>query len=92
MKQAEEDAAKNAIKAPEVPLPLVPKENGPTRGEEGGSASQRKMWLFEVTNEAEVPVEYKKVDETRIRNAVRMGVREILGVRIFEESNTVFRT
>ncbi|MDI6756024.1 MAG: hypothetical protein QME78_16750, partial [Thermodesulfobacteriota bacterium] len=86
LKQAEEEAARNAIKAPQIPLPIIPKENGPTRGEEGGSASQRKTWLFEILNEIEIPREFLKTDESRIRQAIKMGVREIPGVRIFEDT------
>jgi hypothetical protein len=32
------------------------------------------------------------VSDTKLRDAVKMGVRDIPGVRIFEESKTVFRT
>ncbi|MFH0921675.1 MAG: hypothetical protein V1913_15095 [Fibrobacterota bacterium] len=88
---AEAEAAKNAVQAPTVVAPVVAGAPRVTRTE-SGSASQRKNWVFEVTDAGLVPDEYKMVDEKKIRDAVRMGVRAIKGVRIFEETSTVFRT
>ena len=91
LKRAEEDAAKIAIVAPTVVQPVVQEAPRVTRTELG-SASQRKVWTFEVVNEAEVPREYLMVDEKKVRDSVRMGTRNIEGIRIFEEVTTVFRT
>lgn len=90
-KRAEEEAAKNAVVAPTVAAPVVQEAPKVTRTE-AGSASQRKVWTFEIEDPGAVPREYLTVDEKKIRDAVRMGVREIAGVRIFEESKTVFRS
>ena len=45
----------------------------------------RERWLFEVTDEAEVPAEYRSVDEAKIRAAVNTykDKLEIPGVRIW---------
>lgn len=45
----------------------------------------RERWLFEVTDEADVPAEYRSVDEAKIRAAVTtyQGKLEIPGVRIW---------
>jgi seryl-tRNA synthetase len=90
-KKAEEEAAKIAVVAPTVVSPVVQDAPKVTRTE-SGSASQRKVWTFEVIDAAQVPREYLMVDEKRIRDAVRMGTRDIPGIRIFEESKTVFRS
>lgn len=45
----------------------------------------REVWKFEVTDDLAVPREFLAVDESAIGRAVRGGVREIKGVRIFSE-------
>ena len=89
--KAEEDAAKIAVVAPTVVAPVVQEAAKVTRTE-SGSASQRKVWTFEIINEKAVPAEYRIIDEQLIKDAVRMGTRDIPGVRIFEETKVVFRT
>lgn len=49
------------------------------------TASTRTVWKFEVLDENKVPVEFKIVDERKIREAVKNGAREIDGVRIYED-------
>ncbi|MFH2076583.1 MAG: hypothetical protein ABIJ57_14770 [Pseudomonadota bacterium] len=90
-KKAEDEARKHEIQAPTVVAPVIPEAQKAVRTEEG-SAHQRKVWSYEVMDAALVPVEYKIVNEQSIRDAIKMGVREITGVRIFEEVKTVFRT
>jgi hypothetical protein len=50
-----------------------------------GSATVKKVWMFEVAFPAEVPRQYLIIDERLIREAVRAGVREIPGVRIYQD-------
>jgi septal ring factor EnvC (AmiA/AmiB activator) len=90
-KKAEEEARAIEVKVPEVPMPIMPERENITRTELGTSAHQRKEWKHEVVNPDLVPREYLTVDDKKIREAVKMGVREIPGVRIFEDSTTVFR-
>ncbi len=89
-KKAEEDAAKIAVVAPTVVSPVVQDAPKVTRTE-SGSAFSKKPWVFEVTNADQVPREFLAVDEKKIRDAVRMGVREIAGVRIYQETQINFR-
>jgi hypothetical protein len=49
-----------------------------------GSVQVKMLWTFEVEDQAAVPLEYHTLDTTKIRAAVRAGVREIPGVRIFQ--------
>jgi hypothetical protein len=50
-----------------------------------GRATDAKAWFFEITDEASVPPAYKVVDDSKIRKAIGAGVRDIPGVRIFED-------
>lgn len=50
-----------------------------------------KRWTFETTDASLVPREYLIVDESAIRKAIAAGVREIPGVRIFQEQSLSIR-
>jgi chromosome segregation ATPase len=50
----------------------------------------RRPWKGEVVNESVIPREYLTVDMTKINAAIRAGVREIVGVRIFQETTVAF--
>jgi hypothetical protein len=90
--KAQEEAAKHEIEAPTVLAPVIPAQEKVTRTETGTSAHPRKVWTFEVLDVALVPTEYKIVDEQAIRDGIKMGIREIPGVRIYEETKTIFRS
>lgn len=51
----------------------------------------KKVWTFAVKDESQVPREYLSVDEKKIRDAVRAGVREIPGVDVFQDTQIVIR-
>jgi len=91
-KAKKENPEAKEIQAPVVQEPVIPKESGVTRTETGTSAHQRKVWKAEVTDANQVPREFCMPDIKKINEAVRMGVREIPGVRIWEDSQTVFRS
>lgn len=94
--QAEVQAKINAeakaagVEPVKIEAPAVPAQDKVVRTE-AGTASQRKVWKFEVMDPAAVPRAYLLVDEKSIREAVKMGVREIPGVRIYEETETIIR-
>jgi len=71
---------------PDLPVPV-------SRTIEGnrGSTSVRKTWAFEVTDEAAVPREYLAIDEGAISLAVRKGIRNIPGVRIYQQESLSVR-
>jgi hypothetical protein len=50
-----------------------------------GSATVKKVWTFEIIYPNLVPIVYLTIDEKKIREAVRAGVREIPGVRIYQD-------
>lgn len=49
----------------------------------------RSTWTFEVKVPLEVPREYLCVDEKAVRAAVKAGIRDIAGIRIYEETGLV---
>lgn len=51
----------------------------------------RRIWKFEVTHDGDVPREFLSVDEIKIRKAIAGGLREIPGVRIFEDVSIAVR-
>lgn len=48
-------------------------------------------WSFAITDPNQVPNGYWVIDESALKKAVADGVREIPGVRIYEEAITTFR-
>jgi len=75
----------------QVPEVIIPQPKTITRTEEG-SASIRKVWTWKLLDFAKLPDEYKKIDEVKLNQAVKAGMREIAGVEIYEETKTVIRT
>lgn len=67
-----------------TPLPTVARPEA-TIKTDGGKATTTLVWKFEVQVPSQVPVEYMTVDESKIRKAVQAGIREIAGVRIYED-------
>ncbi len=68
-------------------LPVVPRSIKGT----SGSTSLRKTWTFEVIDDKLLPATYLMVDEGAISLAVREGVRDIPGVRIFQQESLAVR-
>lgn len=58
----------------------------------GGAAQLKEVWDFEVVNAAALPYEYTKPNEVAILKAVREGVRQIPGVRIFPRDQLAITT
>ena len=59
---------------------------------DSGSASLRTTWTFEVEDFALLPNKYKLADRAAINSEVKAGIRQIPGVRIFEETKTCIRS
>lgn len=84
----ETEAASAPIQVAVAPvIPEVPK----AVRTETGSAHQRMTWEFEIVDAGNIPREYLMIDEKAIRQAVKAGIRQIPGVRIFEQASTTFR-
>jgi hypothetical protein len=84
------EAAKTGIEAPTVVAPVIQQEKV-IRSETGASSHSRTTWKGEIVDAASVPREYCSPDQKKINEAIKMGVREIPGVRIFEDVQTILR-
>ena len=90
-KLAEEENRDPIIPEPtiaETPVE-IPKVVAPDKTTAGMTI--KKIWKFKITYLNEVPREYFIIDESRIRQAIRDGKREIEGVCIYEESNVAVK-
>jgi hypothetical protein len=78
-----------------TPAPVVPiraAEAARVVGSGGRvTATAQTVWKAEVTDPAAVPRQFLMVNEAAIKAAVAGGMREIPGVRIFEDVRTVVR-
>lgn len=79
-RQAREEG-REAVKhaAPELAGPPATRRTGEA------AVTARKIWRFEIVDEAAVPRELCVVAEGRIRKAISDGARDIPGVRIYQD-------
>jgi hypothetical protein len=84
-KIAEEQAkAKKEKREAEIIVPppaIIPTQTIGTQGK----APTRKVWKFEVVDETKIPRQYLVIDEVKIRAAIKSGLKEIDGLRIYED-------
>ncbi len=88
--EAFDDTPPPVVVAPYVP-PTPVKDVARVVSSSGNKASAALKWIHELTNRDEIPREYLMVDEEKIKLAIKRGVREIPGVRIFEAAKTSIR-
>ena len=86
-KQAEKDG----IAAPIVTPIKAPKVETVIHTAGGHSQHLRKPWVGEVVNPEKVERQYCEPSQRLINNAVKMGVREMEGVRIYQKVTAVHR-
>lgn len=87
----DKEAAEKNVEPVIVAAPVaVPTKQGPTRSE-SATASTVMVWDFEVVDPAKVPRMYLAVDPAAIRAAIKAGIREIDGVKIFETARVQVR-
>jgi hypothetical protein len=71
------------------PIPVVPIVKVDTNvRSESGQTVYMKVWTFEILDDRKVPRDYCLPAPTLIREAVKQGIRNIDGVRIFEDTIT----
>lgn len=56
-----------------------------------GTTTIKKVWTFEVVNENEIPREYLVLDVKKVNEAIKAGVREIKGLKIYEKDEIAVR-
>lgn len=79
------EAKAKGVESVEVAPVAIPAKQGPTRSDSATSSAVL-VWDFEVVDPAAVPRPYLRVDEAAIRAAIKGGIREVPGVRIFERA------
>jgi hypothetical protein len=89
--EAERRAKETNTEPVKVEAPAIPQKETPVRTAHG-TTTTAKVWKHEVTDETKVPREYLMVNEAKVRQAVKDGVREIPGVNIFQETQVRVRT
>jgi hypothetical protein len=89
-KKIDDEAKAAGVEAPKVEAPVVAPPPSAVKTEKG-SISYREVWKFKVTDESKVPRDYLSVDERKIRDAVKNGIRQIDGVEIYSEKEPVLR-
>lgn len=79
-----EKAEQLAERAAAIVPPIVQREAPKVPG-----ISMREVWLFEITNEADVPLEYRPIDAGMIGKVVRAlkGSTRIPGVRVYSDKS-----
>lgn len=84
-------AKKDGVEAPTVIPVKAPKPETVTHTQGGHSQHLRKPWVGEIIEPKKVPHEYCVPDQKLINQAVKMGVRAINGVRIYQKITAVHR-
>lgn len=88
------EAEEKGIPKEQVPIVEAPVAKPPdkvVRTENGAAAHTRKAWACEIVDPDQVPREYCTPDQVKLNGAVKAGVREIAGCKIYEKVTTVLR-
>lgn len=81
----EQDRAAPPARIEEPPPPAVASSFKPsTYGQTGAISTVKKVWKHELADISQVPAQYLLLDTVKVNQAVRAGIREIPGVRIFQ--------
>jgi hypothetical protein len=92
--EAAERARKEAEafdETPPEPVATVVREAARVTSITGVKATASRKWVHEITNREEVPRQYLMVNDAAIKAAIAGGVRDIPGVRIYEDVRTAIR-
>lgn len=97
-KKKEEEQKKAQVEAEAfakaMELDVVPYvDEAPTTIRAEGAMSYEKIdWKFSVEDLSKVPMHLLMVDEDKVKQMLRGGIRDIPGLKIFSETKTVIRT
>jgi len=86
-----QEAKDKGIVPVSVPVPILPKVQETTHTEFGSQYS-REVWKFELLDIDKVPHEYLEVNSKAVNQAIKMGRREIPGLKIWQDDSIVFRS
>jgi hypothetical protein len=81
-----------AVEEKRAELAAAPVEVKPQTVKTAMSATSiRQQWTFEILDEAKIPREYCKPDNALINAAIKLGRRDIAGLRIYQKNVVVSR-
>ena len=96
-----EEAARAAADTPDITMAVLDQVNQAeeataleltrTRGVGGALTALKDNWVAELVDITKVPVAYLQVNDATVRAAIRSGVRDIPGLRIFNDSKAMIR-
>ncbi len=52
-----------------------------------GNMQTVKRWTFEIIDFSKVPDDYKSLNNTEVNGAIRSGIRDIPGLKIYQEES-----
>jgi predicted RecB family endonuclease len=87
----DEQAKDSGVPAPQLTVVPLPPPEKTIRTSTGESVTFKTRWTYEVTNPDSVPRDICDPSHRKIADAVKAGIREISGVRIFETTDTATR-
>lgn len=58
---------------------------------EDGKLSSKTIWEYEVVDESKIPREFLKLDDKKVKDFIKKGIREIPGLKITENTQTTMR-
>lgn len=89
--EMDKQAKKGGYEPVQMPAMVAPRESGPVRTE-SGSASTRMVWTWEEINYMDCPLQYLMIDKKAVDAAIKAGIRDIKGIKIFEKPEVRVRT
>lgn len=90
--EIDKEAKEKRIEGTKVTPVSVPKADNVIRTETGASAYTRKDWKAEIVDASQVPREFCEPSLKLIKEAVKAGTRDIPGVRIWQDSQTILKS
>ncbi|MBW2094182.1 MAG: hypothetical protein JRI80_04770, partial [Deltaproteobacteria bacterium] len=90
--QLKKEAQEKGVEPAKVVPIAVPEADKVVRSGAGASAHTRRVWKAEIVDPDAVPREFCSPDIKKINEAVKAGIREMAGVRIWEDVQTILRT
>ena len=88
-KKFEEGVFGSSDKVVAPPLPIIA-ANGPARGDLG-TASTKTIWRWELVDIKKVSIDLLMINDKLVNEKVRSGIREISGIRIYEDKTIAIR-
>lgn len=63
-----------------------------TIGSDNSVSYERTNWKFETQDLSKVPREFLKVDEEKVKLSIKSGTRDIAGLKIYSEQQTIIKS